>query len=40
MEDRLTAFLEKYPDPVAFANAMGAGPTTKETGVLDYSDLK
>ena len=25
MEDRLNAFLEKYPDPVAFANAMGAG---------------
>ena len=25
MADRLTAFLEKYPDPVAFANAMGAG---------------
>ena len=32
METRLTTFLEKYPDPVSFANAMGAG-----SGMATYS---
>ena len=35
MATRLTTFLEKYPDPVSFANAMGA-----KSGTIDYSSLK
>ena len=35
MTDRLTMFLEKYPDPVSFADAMGTG-----SGAVDYSSLK